>query len=227
MFYFSEDPDVIHHLMYTWAGSAVRYPGAYLQWRWNVFAAFIGLRSFEFQPYVEVCVPPNTQGFVTVDSRLHWRVMNRLQAMGQSVLFRPYFYLCILVFAVIFGVLKKRWDIIMIAASGGLYCITYAGIIYQSTFRFACFTVFATLILVARLVAEYAATVKTKLLITNHLPSFLYILGCVALGICLVLTIHRAWPETQCWRAPQNYSMGILKLVVYRLGCRFKKPIRQ
>ena len=118
VFYFSEDPDVIHHLMYTWAGSAVRYPGAYLQWRWNVFAAFIGLRSFEFQPYVEVCVPPNTQGFVTVDSRLHWRVMNRLQAMGQSVLFRPYFYLCILVFAVIFGVLKKRWDIIMIAASG-------------------------------------------------------------------------------------------------------------
>ncbi len=195
VFYFSEDPDVIHHLMQTWVRSALRYPGAYLQWRWDVFAAFIGLRSFELQPYIDSCVPPNTQGFVTVDSRLHWRVMNRLQATGQSILFRPYFYLCILVFAVGFGILKRRWDIAMIAASGGLYCITYAGIIYQSTFRFACFTVFAALIIVARLVAEWAAKVKTKLLISNQLLAFLYILGSVALGICLALTIHRAWPR--------------------------------
>jgi hypothetical protein len=83
--------------------------------------------------------------------------MAYLQSTGESVLFRPYFYLCILGVLAVFGIWQKRWDVIMIAASGGLYCVTYGVIIYQSTFRFACFTVFITLVILARLIAECVA----------------------------------------------------------------------
>jgi hypothetical protein len=56
---------------------------------------------------------------------------------------------------VIAGLLRRRADIALIAAGGFLYSVTYFVLINASTFRYACFTVFVSVILGARVIAEW------------------------------------------------------------------------
>lgn len=156
-FKFSTDPEAIHRLLAAWARAVVAHPLAYVRWRAEVFQTFAGLRSTMLQPYVESCIVPNTEHFSPVPSPFHEWTMRALSHIAQSALFRPYPYLITLSLLIVLGARRRRADIVSIASSGLCYAVAYFVLISAATFRFACFSVFIALVLVARLAAERAA----------------------------------------------------------------------
>ena len=156
VFNYTADPVVIHRLLRTWVRTVTTHPLAYLRWRSQVFLTFAGLGPTELQPYITSCIVPNDEGIAPVDSSLHEWVMDRLQPTGQSLLFRPYSYLLILLAFLMQGLWRRRWDTVLIAFSGLAYSLAYYAIINVSVFRFACFSVFVAVVLIARVIAERA-----------------------------------------------------------------------
>lgn len=150
------NPGDMEILERAWARDVLTHPGTYLRWRWEVFGTYVGLARTELEPFIESCIVPNGLGLAPVESRLHVWVMSHLHPIGQSIVFRPYLYLSILLIFIIQGIWLKRWDTAWIAFSGLSYSLAYFVFGQSSNFRLAVFSAFVALLLIARLVAERA-----------------------------------------------------------------------
>ncbi len=138
----------------AWIKAVLTHPAPYLAWRMDFFSKYMGLGPIELEPVIDTCIAPNESGFVPVESRLHRWAMGEGLSIGQSILFRPYLYLAILLIFLVQGIWLKRWDTAWIAASGILYSLGYFVFGQTTNFRLACFTVFVAMLLIARVVAE-------------------------------------------------------------------------
>lgn len=155
VFRFSSDPEAIYHLKRTWIAAVVRHPAAYMRWRLRPFYVLLAVSTPVLQPYIHDCVfGPNERQATARKTRFHEWVMGVLQDIGQSIFFRPYVYLIVLLVFVAVGFWLKRLDIILIASSGLFYAAAYFVIGMTSVFRFVCFSVFVAIVLLARVFAE-------------------------------------------------------------------------
>lgn len=148
------DPAKVRHLETSWMKAVLTHPVPYLAWRTDYFSKYLGLSAIELEPVIESCIVPNNLGLVPVESRLHLWTMDRGRAIDQSILFRPYLYLAILLVFIVQGIWARRPDRAWIAASGFCYSLAYFVFGQSANFRLACFTVFITMLLIARVVAE-------------------------------------------------------------------------
>lgn len=151
---FSEKPADLEDLARAWLRAVWDHPAAYLSWREQVFAAFAGLKAQVLQPYLSVCAAPGVASLVFAHGPWHRAATAWLEYSSQSVLFRCYAYLILLALMTGYGVWRRRVDIVLIAMGGFLYGTAYFLIVYQSTFRFACPTVFIAVVLAARILGE-------------------------------------------------------------------------
>ncbi len=188
------DPAPIRHLETSWIKAVVAHPAAYLTWRTGFFWRYLGLSSIELEPVIDSCIVPNDVGLVSIESRLHSWVMRRALPIEQSILFRPYLYMAILLIFAMQGIWVKRWDRVCIAASGIFYSLGYAIFGQTANFRLACFTVFVTMLVIARLIAELAGSRLAKKTPAASTSAALYLLVSAAMLVALFEVIHLARP---------------------------------
>lgn len=188
------DPVAVRHLEVSWIKAVLAHPRAYLTWRTRFFWRYLGLSSIELEPVIDSCIVPNNFGLVSIESRLHRWMMQRALPIEQSILFRPYLYMAILLSFALQGIWAKRWDRVCIAASGLFYSLGYAIFGQTANFRLACFTVFVTMLLIARLIAELADNKLTKRTWGAFPSAALYLLISGAMLIALIKVVHLARP---------------------------------
>jgi hypothetical protein len=154
IFQFTKNERSLHRLGLAWIEEILDHPIPYLKWRWLVFSSYAGFRPLVLQPLVESCVVPNQSGVASVPTAFHRSIMRVLNGLGQSVFFRAWVYLTILWAIIAYGFWKRRWELSLLALSGAVGSATYFVTLCTASFRFACFTVFAAVILMLRLLAE-------------------------------------------------------------------------
>lgn len=156
----SDNPNDVGKLRRAWAAAVVAHPKEYLYWRAQVFDAFAGFDGPVLEPYMEVCEAPSGSGVAFASGPLYRTAMAWVSPFGASPFFRPYLYLLLLLAVILFGVLKKRLDFVLIASGAFLYTAGYFFLIQQGAFRYACPAVFVAVVLIARVVAETDALVS-------------------------------------------------------------------
>ncbi|MGH9343977.1 MAG: hypothetical protein ACRD19_09480, partial [Terriglobia bacterium] len=152
---FVEDPAANHRLATAWVEAIAHHPVLFFRWRFRVLKALLGLNSAMLQPYLVPCIVHNTQHITLVRSAFHRWVMGRLAIVAQSPIFRPYVYLIVLLLICGFGIWRKRRDLVLISAAGSFYILGYFIVSPGGVFRYICASVFITLVLWARIAAEW------------------------------------------------------------------------
>lgn len=151
---FQNSSTAMKDLRSTWLRAIWDRPIAYLRWRTTVFETFAGLEDQILQPFIESCIVPNSAGLKVADTQVHRAVTAYLMFFANSLLFRLFFYLLLLLATVGYGIWRRRADLIVIGASAFLYATAYFFLICQSTFRFASPSVLVAIVLVARILSE-------------------------------------------------------------------------
>ncbi len=175
VFVFTENPAYIKDLEKTWIIATAAHPGSYLVWRSEYFSKYTGLAPAELEPIIESCIVPNNLGLASMESRLHSWVMDHLKTIDQSILFRPYFYLAILLIFLVQGIWLRRWDTVWIALAGLAYGLGYFIFGQSANFRLACFSNFAAVLLIARLIAERVSEVIARFKVQPRLSPAWYV----------------------------------------------------
>lgn len=177
----------------TWVKAVITHPKQYLAWRSLFFANYLGVVHTELEPVMDSCIAPNDLGLVPVNSRLHVWTMNHLLLIEQSIFFRPYFYLSILLIFLAQGFWLKRWDTVAIAAAGIAYSLAYFIFGQSTNFRLACFTNFAAVLLIVRLIVERVSAVRANSKVqTKARPALYFVVS--ALMLIALAGIVRASP---------------------------------
>jgi hypothetical protein len=120
--------------------------------------------------------------------------MDKARAIDQTILFRPYLYIAILLIFAVRGIWVKRWDTVYIAASGVFYSLGYAIFGQTTNFRLACFTVFIAMLLIARLIGEQIGSKLVRRSPSVLQTAALYLLVTGILLLALVKIVHLAHP---------------------------------
>jgi len=190
----SGNPAHIRRLESSWIKAVLTHPADYIAWRAGFFRRYLGLSPMELEGVIEPCIVPNDMGLASIKSRLHLWTMQRAHAIDQSMLFRPYVYMIVLLGFALQGLWVRRWDRVWIAASGFFYSLGYAIFGQTANFRLACFTVFIAMLLVVRLVAELAGNRLVKKTPAAFTSAALYLLVSVAMLVALIKVVHLARP---------------------------------
>lgn len=147
---FSSDPQEMDQLRRAWLTAVLREPGAYLNHRWIMFKAQLGLGR---QP---VCLPyqggidENSLNIVWRPSKVNDEAMVYLSKFRETVLFRGWFYL--LITFVLLAVsrtlpIRLQGPALALGASSLLYELAYFFVAPTCDFRFNWWTVLATVLL--------------------------------------------------------------------------------
>jgi hypothetical protein len=188
----TESPQDMRDLESTWMKAVVTHPVEYLAWRSRYFARYAGIDTMELEPIIESCIVPNEQGLVAVQSRLHRWIMDHLKRIDQSILFRPYFYLSILLIFLVQGLWLKRWDTVWIAFAGIGYSLGYFIFGQSGNFRLAVFTNFTAVLLIVRLIAERVSEARAKSDTHARISPAWYVVASVLMIVAMVKIIHLA-----------------------------------
>ncbi len=146
--------DDIRELRNAWLTAVRGNPRAYLLHRWNAFKALLGIEQ------VSVCYPyqygitPNEVGLAFHPSTINSMVMNVLERLKNTILFRGWFY--VLITSLALGIspwLRQgiRLPIITLGASAILYQAPYFFLTPTCDFRYNWWSVLTTLCILVHL----------------------------------------------------------------------------
>jgi hypothetical protein len=187
-------PADMRDLERSWISALIAHPEKYLAWRLEYFSKYLGLAAVELEPIIETCIATNEVGLVSVDSRLHTWTMRHLTRIDQSILFRPYLYLAILLLFLIQGFWLKRWDTVWIAVAGIAYGLGYFIFGQSGNFRLTCFSNFAAVLLIVRLIAERVSAARAESKATVRISPAWYLVASVLMLILMVKIVQLAQP---------------------------------
>jgi len=162
---FTDDPKEVAVLRKAWLAALLQAPGAYLNHRWIMFKVQLGLgQRAVCYPYQEG-IETNSLKVVPRESRLNQWVMERLDPLRDSFMFRGWFYVAATLIMVCFFPLlsrEQRSPAMALAASSLLYELAFFFVSPTCDFRFNWWTVVATVALLIYLAAPLAKRFKTS-----------------------------------------------------------------
>lgn len=152
-----------HHLIMTnnevnvlqlekaWLNAIASHPKSYLTHRIAVFKALLGIGQNTVCLPFQSGIDPNSLGLIVRPSRLNRALAWRLERLHDSLLFRGWLYLTLLIglllVAALPGLRQNKAIVISLGSSGMLYALTYFFIAPTCDFRMYWWTVVVTLIL--------------------------------------------------------------------------------
>lgn len=152
---FSSNPRDVHELLFVWVSNAFKHPLMYLRWRWHLFASLAGLNRFVTTPFAYGVVP-NPAGVRLHDTWMVKTEQHWLLLTGNSLLFRIYLYTALLVALLGWGIWNHDHTLSAAAMSGLSFLLAYFIIGVNSEFRFACYTMFIAVVLLARWLRDHS-----------------------------------------------------------------------
>jgi hypothetical protein len=159
----STNHDDIMKLWNVWLPAVRQNPGAYLRHRWNAFKALIGLQEVVCFPYC-FGVEANDLGVSFHPSAVNKVVMNVLERLNNTILFRTWFYLLLIVLAL--GATPWLWrdlrlSVVVLGTSALLNQTLYFFAVPTCDFRYNWWCVLATLCILLHWISRWR-TVKTQ-----------------------------------------------------------------
>jgi len=157
----SDNPHSVHVLTHLWLTKVCAHPVLYVRWRWSVLSALAGLDPIVTTPYLEG-ISPNPAGITLHSTRYTKAELHFLHSIAQSLFFRAYLYVLLLILLFAWSIWKRRRPMGVAASSGLAFFFAFFVLSVNSEFRFVVYTMFIAVALFARWLAESAQIILTR-----------------------------------------------------------------
>jgi hypothetical protein len=142
------NPKELEDLRRVWRSAVSRHLGAYARHRWKVFAGILAI-DYICYPYHDG-ISENSLGIHFHATKINRLVMSGISKVGNSLLFRPWFYLGTL--ALMLGVflhwpIALRVPALMLGSSALLYEVAYLFVAPTCDFRYSWYVVLVALVM--------------------------------------------------------------------------------
>ena len=142
------DPSALATLRRLWATAIYHHFGAYLRHRWKVFLGILGT-AHSCYPYHDG-ISDNSLGVTFRSTRVNRIVMEVLSTLGNSVLFRPWLYLCVIVLLLVGSIWVSpnfRAPALALGSSALAYEVAYLWVGPSCDFRLSWYLALAALLM--------------------------------------------------------------------------------